>query len=60
MPSVTNDQYSTVFVLSIAAATIAHVTGVGALMVLAIAVAAFSVGIAIAIAANKRTLDPGD
>lgn len=60
VPELTTDQYSTIFVLSIAAGTVAHVIGADLLLVVGIALGSFAVGLIVTMVANKRTVDPGE
>jgi len=58
VPELTTDQYSTIFVLSIAAGTVAHVIGAGLLLVVGIALGVFGLGFIATTLLNKRTLGP--
>lgn len=60
MTHITSNQYSTLFVLSVTAATVSHVIGVGLLFVFAIGFGSFGVGLLAILLLNKRTLDPGE
>jgi len=54
----TSDQYSTIFVLSIAAGTIAHVIGADLLLVIGVALGSFAVGLIVTMVANKQRIGP--
>ena len=58
MQEFTSDQYSTIFVLSIAAGTIAHVIGADLLLVIGVALGSFAVGLIVTMVANKQRIEP--
>ncbi|QAV71170.1 hypothetical protein ESZ53_12400 [Salinibacterium sp. UTAS2018] len=58
MPQLTSDQYSTLFVLSVTAATVAHVIGAGIVLVFGIALGVFGLGFLTIVLLNKRPLGP--